>query len=864
LAQPSLFADSIPENAIAKSGSFAYAPSGDIETTINYHAKDSIWFNVQRSTIFLYGDAHVDYGDIAMDAAILEIDYSKNLVCSYARQDSAGNYIGIPFFKDGENEMQALEMCYNYRTKRAKVSSIYLEKDEWKTQGEKVLIDEENNIYIEDGTFCPCEDIDNGTYIKAKKIKIIPGKKVITGPFNLYIADVPTPLGFVFGYFPTPKDKSSGIIIPQFGEQDARGFYLRDGGYYWAMNDYVGAAFTGEFYSNGGLGFGLDVDYKKRYRYSGDLSFKFRDVVYAADEYNRQSTKDYEFQWSHKPRSRGGKRFSADVNIATTTFNSNNAYSTEDYLQSSMKSYVSYSSPIKKTPFRYSLNFRHDQNNQDGAYNFSLPNGSLSMSRVYVFKSSVKGKKTAGNDFLKSIGLSYNFDFENKLTNKYSSPSYAYPVNYEGEVVIPYDTVFAISSSVVEEMWRTKRIGMRHSVPVSGTFKVGQALNINPSMVYTENWYLQKNKYSLDSINGANAVTVDTLPGFSRVGNVSYNVGVSSRVYGYFGIKGTKSTIRHTLVPTIGYRYNPDYSEREDRMEELDVNGESVYLNKYQNAIYQPSTGVEQSAVTFRLTNVIQLKHQTSDTTDKKISILDNIGASSSYNFAADSFQLADIVLNANTNIFGYVSFQSGMTIDPYVYGVRGGGDGEIERIPQYSLKEGKGLGVVERANFSLGTSLNPAKLKGKGKPSEDVGFNSINDEEFGIDTTQEIKQDYRQLNQNQYVDFSMPWNFRIRYSYNYRYAPTTEEKVVTQTLQFGGDFMVTEKWRLGYSASYDVEAQTFVTPSLNVYRDLNCWEMRINWIPFGPRTSYGFYINIKSNALKDLKISKKNTYYDS
>lgn len=193
-------ADSLTQNdtinkAIPKSGSFAYAPSGDIETTINYNAKDSIWFNVKRSTIFLYGDAHVDYGDISMDAAVMEIDYSKSLVCSYADQDSTGNYVGIPYFKDGENEVQALEMCYNYRTKRAKISKIYLEQDEWKTQGESVLMDEENNIYIEDGTFCPCEDIDNGTYIKAKKIKIIPGKKVITGPFNLYIADVPTPLG---------------------------------------------------------------------------------------------------------------------------------------------------------------------------------------------------------------------------------------------------------------------------------------------------------------------------------------------------------------------------------------------------------------------------------------------------------------------------------------------------------------------------------------------------------------------------------------------------------------------------------------------------------------------------------------------
>lgn len=857
--EDSLVTKTVANDAVPKSGSFAYAPSGDIETTINYHAKDSIWFNVKRSTIFLYGDAHVDYGDIEMDAAVMEIDYSKSLVCSYAAKDSMDNYIGIPYFKDGENEVQALEMCYNYRTKRAKISKIYLEQDEWKTTGETVLMDEENNIYIEDGTFCPCEDIDNGTYIKAKKIKIIPGDKVVTGPFNLYIADVPTPLGFFFGYFPTPKEKASGVIIPQFGEQDARGFYLRDGGYYWAMNDYVGAAFTGEVYSNGGYGLGVDMKYKNRYRFSGNASFKFRDVVYGADEkYNRSSTKDYELRWRHSPKSRGGKRFSSDVNIATSTYNSNNAYNTQDYLQSSMKSYISYSAPIKKTPFRYSLNARHDQNNQTGEYNFSLPTGNLSMSRVYALKSVVKGKKSAGNDFLKTLGFSYKFDFDNKLTNKYRAPSYAYPVSYNGEVVTPKDTVFEINQSVIEEMWATKRVGMKHTIPISGTFKVGQALNINPSLTYTDNWYFQDNDYSIEEIDGETAVKVDTNERFSRVGTMTSNVTMSARAYGYFGIKGTNSTIRHTLVPTIGFRYNPDYSMNDNIVQAVEVDGEDKYFNRYQDAIYKPSSVREQKALTFKLTNTIQLKNQLTDSTDKKINILDNIGVSTSYNFAVDTLRLAPFILTANTNIFGLVNFRSGMTVEPYITEY----DVDLEtnvKVDKYAWDEGRGLGQVQKANFSLGTSLNPEKLKGNGKPGDDVGFRNY--EEFGQDTTKQ-RIDYRQLNENQYVDFNMPWNFRVRYVFDFRNTPNADKKV-TQTLQFGGDFKVTDKWRLGYSASYDIEEKEFVTPSLNVYRDLNCWEMRINWIPFGPRTSYGFYINIKSNALKELKLSKKNTYYD-
>ncbi len=853
--------DSTASNqTIPKSGSLSYAPSGDIESIINYNAKDSIWFNVKQSTIYLYGNTHVDYGSITMEASRMEINYSKNLVCAFSTKDSLGNYIGIPYFKDGENEVQALEMCYNYKTKRAKITSIYLEQDEWKTTGDTVLMDEDKNIFIKNGTFCPCEDIANGTYIKSKRIKIIPGKKVITGPFNLYIADVPTPLGFFFGYFPTPKTKASGIIIPQFGEQNERGFYLREGGYYWAMNDYLGSAFTGELYSNGGFGAGVVVDYKKRYRYKGGVSFKYRNVVYDKDIFGKGDANDYEFQWQHTPKSRGGKRFTSNVDIATSTFNQNNSYSTDQYLKTSMKSYISYSAPIKRTPFNYSLKFRHDQNNQDGVYNFSLPNANISMSRLYPFKKMVKGKKSATTDFLKSVGLSYKFDFENKLTNKYRAPRYALPISYDGGLTTLNDTVFTMNEEVIKEMWRTKKIGMRHTIPVSATFKIGQALNISPSVTYTENWYTQANNYTKTTTAGNETLAVDTIKGFSRVGTLSSNVNVSSRAYGYYGIKGTKSTIRHTVVPTVGFRYNPDYSRKDDRLDELQIAGKTAYLNRYQDAIYKPGTGVEQSALTFSLTNAIQLKHLTSDTTNKKISIFDNIGVSTNYNFAVDSFQLAPIQLNANTNIFGYVNFQSGITIEPYTYEHNTATD-KFDRVNEFAWNSGKGVGSIQRARFSLGTSLNPAKLKGKTKPNEGINFRDANKDDFGKDSTA-TKTDYRQLNEYEYVDFSMPWNLRVRYAYSYSKTPNTDKQEI-QTMQFGGDFKVTKKWRLGYSASYDITTNKFVTPRLDIYRDLNCWEMRINWIPFGPQKSYGFYINIKSNALKDLKISKKSTFYD-
>ncbi len=865
-------------DSISKSGSFIYSPSNDISSQINYNASDSIWFNVARSTVFLYGNAHVDYGEMSLDADRMEINYATNLVCAFAGQDSLGNYYGVPDFKDQGQEVQALELCYNYNTKRARIAKIYLEQDEWKIQGDTVLVDEEKNLYIKDGTFCPCDDIDNGTYIKSKRIKIIPGDKVVTGPFNLYIADIPTPLGFIFGYFPTPEKKSSGIIVPTFGETEARGFYLRDGGYYWAVNDYVGAAFTGEVYSKGGWGLGSEIDYKKRYRYSGDVSFKFRDVRYNNDDaFNRQSTKDYEFRWKHTPVTRGGKRFTSDVNVATSSFNSNNSFSQEDYIRNSMASNIMYSSPIKKTPFSYSINLRHDQSNQTGQYNFSLPNANLSMSRLYFFKPLIKGKKTALNEFIKSIGSSYNFKFENRMTNKFTAPSYSYPTYENGELYSPTDTVLEINQTVLEQMWKTKKLGMRHSIPISGTYKIGQALNINGAFTWTENWYTQNNTYTLidSSLTGTeDAINVDTTYGFSRVGTYTTSVSMTSRIYGFYGFKGSNTVIRHLIVPTIGFQYNPDFSEEgfetlQDENENIvkDDDGEDVKLNKYQDALYKPSTSGKRSALTFGLTNQVELKIKKNDSISKKIKIFDNLGVRSSYNFAADEFQLAPFVLSANTNILNVVSFQSGMTIEPYIYDYE---EGDLERETKvkqnkYAWDEGYFIGNIERANFSLSSSLNPDKFKKGKKKDEDT---NIEEEMYqdpekkdSLENAEMEIEDY-EYNNSRYVNFKVPWNLRLRYNFNYTNQANSEKDII-MNLQFSGDFKLTPKWRIGYSMAYDFENNKFATPSLNIYRDLNCWELRVDWIPFGPRQSYGVYINIKSQTLKDLKVSKKNTFYD-
>lgn len=821
-------------------------PKSSIESVINYHSEDSIKFDVLNQRATLYGKAHVDYGEIVLDAAIITIDWSKKTLLATYGTDENGEKFGTPHFRDGEDLYVIDTVLYNYDTKKGYISRLMTEQSGGFLGTEAALKDENDILYAKNATFCPCEDSLAGTYIKSNKIKVIPNKRVYTGPFQLYVEDIPTPLVGPFGMFPMSSKKSSGIIIPTYGEQVDRGFYLRNGGFYWATSDYIGIKFLGEVYSNGGWGASAQMDYRNRYRFDGNLDFIFRRVVRNGDEFTRTAVNDYKFIWNHTPKVRGSKRFSANVEYGTTSYNQNNARSTDGYLENTLSSNINYSFPFGKSPFRANLNLRHNQNNQTGIVNFSLPDASITMARQYPFKrSSYTGRKNQVRKAIESINVSYTMNLRNEITT-------AAPSDFPFDVanIEDLDTgQVNIRDASVSGLLARSRSGIKHTLPVNGTAKFGQ-FNFNYGGTYTEIWAPTETSYE---VLANDSVIVNQLSTFNRASNYSARASVNTRLYGLFALKGKRNIqVRHVFTPNVGYSYSPDYTDlnRFDYQQRLTFSDNSTTtISSFRNAFFTPSTSSLSSSITFGMQNNLEMKYRTfSDTSTsadyKYLKLIDNFSMNSSYNMAADSLKLAIIRFNANTKFLNRFDLRLSGSLNPYVQTT----DGEREiNIDQYRWNAGKGLLYLENLSFTVGTRLNRDFFRSKGENNTDTTAKNKTPDNlyFG------------------YVDYSVPWTLNVNYTTTLTRFEFSENTVVN-SLRFDGDFSLTEKWRFQYSASYDFENKEFVYPNVAINRDLNCWQMRLSWVPFGPRASYEFYINIKSSMLSNvLKFNRRNDFYD-
>ena len=849
-------------------GDAASKKKSDIQYPINYEALDSIRFDVKTQSVFLYGGsvddsiggAHVEYGKIQMDAGLIIINWEKHTLTATYLLDSAGNKVGVPILNEDGDIYHIDSAIYNYETGKGYMSQILTPQNDGWMSGGKTFKDEENILFIEDGRFCPCDDPQAGTYIKANKIKVITedeeldrAGKVITGPFLLHIADLPTPIGAPFGIFPTDTKKASGLVIPIYGEHPTRGFYLRNGGFYWATNDYIGLKFLGEIYSNGGWGGSLIANYKSRYRFSGNFQFNYRKVVRNGDEVESEITNDYKVNWQHSPVSLGNKKFTADVNLATTTYNTNNSINTSDYLSATLRSNIRYSQPIKGTPFSTSINLRHDQNNQTGITNFTLPDINLSMSRQYPFKfRGATGRKNTFKSFYESINVGYSMSLQNRISTNITSQSYGFDVLDEVE-----DSVYLLRQENFGLFIDNARFGIKHSVPVSATLKLGP-FNINSDFSYVENWYPRSLTFNPlgdtldDGILADTIVKVDTA-GIDRSYSYSGGINMTTRVYGMYAFKGAQQRqIRHIITPTVGLRFSPDFSSEgrfAGNYETVRLNDSTQHVvSRFQGMLFAPSSASRSSRMTFGFGNIIEMKYKSKkDTSDEftYVKLLENLSFNSSWDFAKDSLNLADISISANTNLLNKINIRGNASLNPYVFDTI---DGSTVNINKFALGEEQSLGRITSYSFTASTNLNPDAFK-----RQYVG-NGQNEEFLDYVNT------YTNVH---YVDFTIPWSLRL--NYNIRVTrPAFTDATLNQSLTASGDVKLTPNWKVGYSASYDFTNKQIATPRVNIHRDLGCWEMSFLWVPFGPQTSYEFYINLKSAMLKDVvKFNRKNTVYD-
>ena len=830
----------------------------EIETTINYNAKDSIYYDLKTQIIKLYGNSSIDYGNINLKAHEIMVDWNKQTLDANFMRDSTGLKIGKPIFTENNQSYETDKITYNFNSKKAIISGIVTQLDDAYMQGEKVKKNELDELYIHDAKYTTCNLADPHFHIATKKLKVIPGKKVISGPFHLKFGNVPTPLGFIFGMFPQPKETVSGIIMPSYGEEKRRGFYLREGGYYFAVSDYFDLRLTGDIYSKGSYGATIATNYKKRYAYNGSLKFNYNKSKTGEIESPFESN-DFSFSWTHTPSSKGrSSRFSSSVNFQTNSYNQNKNLVQSNFNQSinaQFNSNISYSKTFKGSPFNISANLRHSQNVQNKKVNLTLPDLSYNMSRIYPFKNMGKLGKTA----LGKISISHRFTGKIELTNGSSSNSLnsINVINSSDSFNQQVDFNMQNINTIIDR----SKIGGKHTIPISTSFNILKFFTVSPSINYNEIWYLKKLNYTYNEVE--NGVEIDTTNGFSRAWSYNTALSLSTRIYGtVFFKKGKIKAIRHVITPEISLTYSPDFTQKKyGYYENIQINneGETRLLSKYENFLYGSPRIGSSASMNFYIGNNLEMKVIDENDTisgTKKIKIFENLSFSGNYNFLADSFQLSPIRFNTRTSFFKrLINVSLSGTMDPYAYKLDSISEtNQIyqRRINELAIKNNQGLGSLAFINMALGMRFSAKDFQ---SPKEE------DEKESRFGTRREI--DYINSNIAEYVDFNVPWSINASYNLNRRKIGYNDP-TITQTITMSGDISISEKTKISMRSGYDFKNKMLTQTSINAIRDLHCWRIRFNWVPFGRFQSYNLSISAVSALLQDLKLEKRSRFFDN
>lgn len=829
-------------------------------------------FDVTGQTLTMYRTAKIAYDQMSMEAAVIALNWKTNLVKATGVPDSAGRLDGLPVFKERQDTYNANEINYNFNTKKGVIQGIVTQQGEGFIKGKRVKKISDDEMFVGKADYTTCNLKHPHFAIKSSKMKTRLGKYVISGPFHLEFNQVPLPIFLPFGLFPIPKERASGIIVPTYGEAPDRGFYLRQGGFYWAASDYMGFKFLGNIYTRGGWGLSVLSDYRKRYAFNGNFSFEYNKVIREVESpQTRQlvntETSDFWFRWSHTPQPKGSTRFSANVNLGTNTFNRNNSFVTNDFLAGSFNSNVSFSTSFRGTPFSLSSNLRHQQNIRTGLTTVS-PDMNIAMQRIFPFR----GKSGRTKGLIRGINFSYTGNVQGEIRNDITPVQGSLP----GARLITSDT--ARTTRIIDfyngDSWNTMlermRWGVRHNIPLSTNITVLRHLQLTPNINYSEVWSPYSLNYTF--VREQNGIRIDTLNQMARGYAFSTGIGTTTRFYGiYFFKEGYKvSAIRHMMTPTVALAYTPDLSRDEFGMYQTvqaDTSGRMLRLSRTQGALFGVPAGTGAAGnVSFGLDNQLEMKvRQRTDTSEtyKKVPLLQNLNFTGTYNLLADSFRLSNINVNARTQLFEKIGINLSGVIDPYTYVPvsRNSENGAVltqRRIDTYAWQAGNGIGKLSNISLALNTSFKP---KTKKKPDVSDRNRGFTPGDRRVAAEEALLRDIRD-NPQRYVDFNVPWTLNLNYNLAYNqvgFLPST----ITQTVNASGDLSITPKTKIAVTTGYDMQRREMAFTSLNIFRDLHCWQMSVNWIPFGIRQSFNVDISVKASLLQDLKISRRNSWFD-
>ena len=851
----------LPEATVAKdsiqTAKDSTAVKSDITTTILYSAKDSINSNLVTKIVRLYGEAKITYGEIQLEAEEITIDYNESTLTAKGKLDSAGRRVGYPVFVNGQEKYETKEIVYNFKSKQAKIREVVTKQGEGLLHGASVFKNTRGELFSTTNAYTTCDLPDPHFRVISTKSKAIPGDKIVSGPFYLEFNHIPTPLAFLFGMFPSKIKSTSGVIIPTYGEEGRRGFFLRGGGYFFDISEYLKLTVRGDIYSKGSSGLQLNMNYKKRYRYDGSFNFNFTNNRQSDKIEEKNARKDFVLTWSHTPQTKGTGRFSASVNAATSSFSNNNYLGINTNLQNSrfdqtttkMSSNVSYSKSFPGAGITLGANLRHNQDLVTKRVDIPAPDLSLNVNNIYPFR-----KIARGVDFLENINTRLTSVATNQITNQQKVRK----LNARKEYVYS-DSIAPFTLENLPNFLKQSRKGVKHTIPLSTSIKLLRYFTLSPSIAYDEIWYFDKLKWGLDG-NG-NPEVQDTVDGFNRISNYSLSASINTRIFGmaFFGQNKKVQAIRHIIAPSVSLNFQPDYTDpAKGYFQKFDVRGREQFYSVHQGYAYGESRRTGSKTLGFGINNTLEMKVKgKEDTVARKISLFNTLSISGGYNFEATEYKLSPLSLSANTNILNdKINLNFGGTLDPYQYRLDSIVNKVVfqEKIDRYAWKDGKiKLGNLSSVNFNFGTNLNPKGRDKDNQTRDKIAKSNLN----------EPDKNFLLANPDAYVDFNIPWNLRLNYNFTLN-KNGYEKAQVVQAIRLNGDISLSEKWKIQYNTGYDIDKKAFTQTNISLSRDLHCWTMSLNWVPFGRMQFYSFNIGVKSSLLQDLRISRQRSFFDS
>ena len=875
LPADSLFADSLTRDTVLNDTVQADTLDSDtaevsksvLDFPVNYTASDSVTFESGLGNANLYGDSKVTYTNLELDADWITMNLDSSIVHAVGRPDSTGKVRNQPIFKQGSDQYEPERISYNFKTRKAFIDNVYTEQGDGFMISEESKRDAEGVMYVRHGKYTTCNARHPHFYLALTRAKMHPGKNVIFGPAYLVVEDVPLPLAIPYGFFPFSKKYSSGFIMPTFGDESIRGFYLRDGGYYFAINDKIDLKLIGEIYTKGSWGLSAQSNYRKRYRFNGNFFLSYQNTVEGEKnmpDYSKSTS--FKIQWTHRQDAKANptQSFSASVNFATSNYERNNLtsmYNPVNYTQSTRTSSVAYSKTFERIGLTLSGSFNMSQNMRDSSLSMTLPSLDITLARFYPFKR----KKAAGKErWYEKIAVSYTGSLSNSINTK-------------------EDLLF--KSNLIKD-WRN---GMRHSVPISATFSLFNYINITPQFNFTDRMYTHKVMRHWDE--RAQREVNDTIWGFQNVYNYDMSISATTKLYGFYTpLFGKKiQTIRHVFTPTVSFNYAPDFGAGRYGYyasyvkTDADGNVSTVNYSPYSGSLYGVPGQGKTGSISMDISNNIEMKVRTKNDSLKKISLIDELGASLSYNMAAKRQPWSDLSMRVRIKTPWNYTFSMNAVFATYAYEFDENGNvREGDRTEWSYGRFGRFQGMSQNLSYTFNNETF-SKLFGWGKGREeestdeeseveDVGDTNIDPERKKLERESARKEpEQAEVDEDGYLKFKLPWSFTVSYGVTLSENRNGRINVktmrypykLTHTLNFSGNLRISDGWNLTYSSGYDFNYHRLSMTTASISRDLHCFSMTAS-VVLSPYTSYNFTFSANASELADVLKWKKQSSYSS